>query len=141
MRTNVYVAAFNLYYRCIQGTAFKWLDLGKLCRLLLPHYSIHRIRYFTAIVDARPGDPQQQQRQQTYLRALGTIPNLTIHLGSFLTNVRRLPLANPPPRGPRTVEVLRTEEKGSDVNLATYLLIDGSRTTVRLPSLCRTTPI
>ena len=30
-----------------------------------------------------------------------------------------------PQTGPRTVEVLNTEEKGSDVNLATYLLIDG----------------
>ncbi len=35
-----------------------------------------------------------------------------------------MPLARPPASGPRTVEVLRTEEKGSDVNLATYLLLD-----------------
>lgn len=35
-----------------------------------------------------------------------------------------MPLANPPKRGPRTVEVVRTEEKGSDVNLATHLLLD-----------------
>ncbi|HDH03569.1 MAG TPA: NYN domain-containing protein [Actinobacteria bacterium] len=33
-------------------------------------------------------------------------------------------LANPPKNGSRTVEVLKTEEKGSDVNLATYLLLD-----------------
>jgi uncharacterized LabA/DUF88 family protein len=33
-------------------------------------------------------------------------------------------LAHPPPEGPRTVEVIKTEEKGSDVNLATYLLLD-----------------
>lgn len=37
----------------------------------------------------------------------------------------RLPLARIPARGPRTVEVLDTKEKGSDVNLATYLLLDG----------------
>ena len=30
-----------------------------------------------------------------------------------------------PTAGPRTVEVLNTEEKGSDVNLASYLLMDG----------------
>ena len=35
-----------------------------------------------------------------------------------------MPLAKPPRRGARTVEVLKTEEKGSDVNLATYLLLD-----------------
>lgn len=36
-------------------------------------------------------------------------------------------LAQPPPHGPQTVEVVKTEEKGSDVNLATYLLLDGFR--------------
>jgi hypothetical protein len=35
-----------------------------------------------------------------------------------------MPLAYPPVRGPRTVEVIKTAEKGSDVNIATYLLID-----------------
>ncbi len=34
-------------------------------------------------------------------------------------------MASPPENGPRTVEVLDTEEKGSDVNLASYLLLDG----------------
>ncbi len=29
--------------------------------------------------------------------------------------------------GARTVEVIKSEEKGSDVNLATYLLLDGFR--------------
>ena len=39
----------------------------------------------------------------------------------------RLPLAQPKRGGPRTVEVIRPEEKGTDVNLATRLLIDGFR--------------
>ena len=30
-----------------------------------------------------------------------------------------------PRTGPRTAEILDTEEKGSDVNLASYLLLDG----------------
>ncbi len=38
-----------------------------------------------------------------------------------------MPLANPRPGGARTVEVVKTEEKGSDVNLATYLLLDAFR--------------
>jgi len=38
-----------------------------------------------------------------------------------------MPIATPPPTGPRTVEVIKTEEKGSDVNLATYLLLDACR--------------
>ncbi len=125
MRTNVYVDAFNLYYGCVRGTPYRWLDLSKLMALLLPGHQVVRIRYFTALVVARPGAPQQPQRQQVYLRALGTIPNLTIHYGHYLSSAVRMPLANPSPTGPRTVEVLKTEEKGSDVNLATYLLLDG----------------
>ena len=124
-QTNVYLDSFNLYYGCIRGTPYRWLDLAKLCRALLPSHSIGRIRYFTAIVQARPGDPQQPERQQTYLRALETIPNLSIHYGHFLSHVTRLPLAHPPAHGPQTVEVVKTEEKGSDVNLATCLLVDG----------------
>ena len=38
-----------------------------------------------------------------------------------------MPLAHPPSVGPQTVEVIGTEEKGSDVNLASYLLLDGFR--------------
>ena len=125
MRTNVNVDGFNLYYGAVKGTAYKWLDIGKLCRLLLPKHNINRIRYFTALVHARPNDPQQPQRQQTFIRALETLPNLSVHYGSFLSNRKRLPLANPLPNGPRTIEVLATEEKGSDVNLATYLILDG----------------
>ena len=33
-------------------------------------------------------------------------------------------LVDPPSTGPRFAEVFKTEEKGSDVNLATYLLLD-----------------
>src|SRR5437870_380023 len=93
----VYVDAFNLYYRSLRGTAYKWLDLGKLCDLLLSSYKVKTIRYFTAIIDPRPDDPQQQQRQQVYLRALRTDPRITIHYGLFMTNPVRLPYANPRP--------------------------------------------
>ncbi len=38
-----------------------------------------------------------------------------------------MPLAHPQSGWPPTVEVMKTEEKGSDVNLATYLLLDAFR--------------
>ena len=127
LRTNVYIDGFNLYYGAVKGTSYKWLDPSKLCELLLPPHLhlINRIRYFTALVHSRSHDPQQPQRQQTYLRALRTIPNLIIHYGEFHTHNKWLPLANPPSSGPRTVQVSVTEEKGSDVNLATVLVVDG----------------
>ena len=72
-----------------------------------------------------PDDPTKAQRQQTYLRALQTVPGLTIHYGRHVPRTKRQPLAHPPPSGPRFVEITDIEEKGSDVNLATYLLLDG----------------
>ncbi len=124
MAANVYIDGFNLYYGAIKDTPNKWLDLEALCHRLLPKDDIKRIRYFTAKVSARPGDPQQPQRQQTYLRALATLPSVSIHYGHFLTHPVRMPLVNPPRRGSKTAEVLKTEEKGSDVNLASHLLLD-----------------
>lgn len=124
MATNVYVDAFNLYYGSLKGTPYRWLDVGALCARLLPRDRINQIRYFTAAVSARPDDPGTRQRQQIYLRALETVPGLSIHYGHFLSHVVRIPLANPPSRGPRTVAVVKTEEKSSDVNLATFLLLD-----------------
>ncbi|MGH3815898.1 MAG: NYN domain-containing protein [Pseudonocardiaceae bacterium] len=110
MLTNVYVDGFNLYYGCLKGTPYKWLDLGALFQVLLLSNKIQRIRYFTAKVNGQT-DPQQPVRQDTYLRALQTVPGLSVHLGHFLTSTVRMPLANPVPAGARTVEVIKTEER------------------------------
>jgi uncharacterized LabA/DUF88 family protein len=120
----VYVDAFNLYYGCLKGTPYRWLDLGALCARLLPKDRINRIRYFTATVSARPDNPDAPQRQQVYLRALQTVPGLSIHYGHYLRHVTRMPLAHPRASSARTIEVVKTEEKGSDVNLATFMLLD-----------------
>ncbi|OFW59581.1 MAG: hypothetical protein A2V52_07910 [Actinobacteria bacterium RBG_19FT_COMBO_54_7] len=125
MKTNVYIDGFSLFYGCLKGTQCKWLNPEALCQAVFPHHQINRIRYFTARVRATPSDPQKPDRQDIYIRALRTIPNLTIHEGHFLSHIARMPLAKPPRRGSRMVEVIKTEEKGSDVNLATYLLLDG----------------
>jgi hypothetical protein len=125
MKTNVYIDGFNLYYRAVKDTPYKWLDLSALCQKLLPHDVIHRIRYFTALVNARPDNPHAPQRQLTYLRALRTIPNLTIEYGQFRPRLKARPLHTPIAGLPHIVEVDDVEEKGSDVNLATYLLMDG----------------
>jgi len=55
-------------------TPYRWLDLAKLCRLYFPNDDVRKIKYFTAIVSARPSDPDQPLRQQLYLRALQTLP-------------------------------------------------------------------
>ena len=123
-QTIVYIDGFNFYYGAVKGTSHKWLDFEALCQGMLPRDHLVKIRYFTSRVSARPDDPQQPVRQDAYLRALDTLPLIEIHFGHFVTRSERWPRANRERGQPRTVEVLRTEEKGSDVNLATYLLLD-----------------
>ena len=85
-KVYVYVDGFDLYYGALKRTPYKWLDLAALCRLMLPNDSIEQIKYYTARVSARPRNPSAPIDQQAYLRALRTIPNLTITFGHFLTH-------------------------------------------------------
>jgi uncharacterized LabA/DUF88 family protein len=127
MKTIVYVDGFNLYYGAVKGTAYKWLNIYKLCQLLLPKNKIVKIKYFTALVTARPSDMDQPNRQQIYLRALRSIPNLEIIYGHFLEHEIMMPIANPIPGGQKYARVIKTEEKGSDVNIAAHIINDGHK--------------
>jgi len=123
--TNVYIDGFNLYYRALKDTSFRWLDLWQLAETLFPQDTINRVCYFTALLDTRPDNPLQPRRQLVYLRALATLPGLEIHYGRFRSGTKRRPLANPAPGLPTSMLFRDSEEKGSDVNLATRLLVDG----------------
>ena len=96
-----------------------------LCKALLPKNQIVKIKYFTAPVTARPHDPDQPNRQQVFFRALQTIPELEIIYGHFLSHEISMPLAHPVPGGPKYAQVIKTEEKGSDVNIAAHMVNDG----------------
>jgi NYN domain len=121
------VDGFNLYYGAAKHTAYKWTNLAALCSNILPGINIHRLRYFTALVKPLPSDPQTRMRQDVYIRALETLPSLTVHYGHYLQSTVKMRLASPPPTGSRYAEVLKMEEKGSDVNIATYMLVDAFR--------------
>jgi hypothetical protein len=123
VRTIVYVDGFNLYYGQLKGTPHKWLDLQSLfSRVLAPHHQILRIKYFTARVQPTPKEPDVHVRQDSYLQALGvSCPHVEIQFGHFLRHQVRMENATPPPA---TWGVWKTEEKGSDVNLALHVLND-----------------
>jgi len=125
METWVYIDGFNLYYGAVKDTPYKWLDLHRMCAMLLHNHEVTRIKYFTARVSARSDDPGKPTRQQIYLRALRTLPNLEIIFGRFLSHEVMMPLAQPILGGSRFVKVIKTEEKGSDVNIAAHLINDG----------------
>ena len=126
VRTYVYVDGFNLFYRALKGTPWKWLDLPALfAKILRPHHDILSVKYFTARVSGTPGDKSKPQRQDVYLRALRRFrPEVEVYLGHFLRHRVRAPLVRPT-GNQRTAEVIRTEEKGSDVNLAVHFVNDG----------------
>ncbi len=145
----------------MKNTLYKWLNLRAFLEASFPEDEIVTIRYFTARIRAREPDLNQAVRQNTYLRALSTLPNLIIHERQFQSRRVWMQL-DPPPIGNRVeiklpdgiagafgeageedqglkistpledlsstgrmlVRVRKDEEKGSDVNLATYLLRD-----------------
>ncbi len=119
-------------YRRIQSllsstekTPYKWLDLSLLLKnILQPHHDILTIKYFTARLSSRSGNRYKPLRQDAYLRALQAhCKEVEIYFGYFQTNLIRAPLARPQQKL-KVVEVIKTEEKGSDVNLAVHLLND-----------------
>ena len=144
---NVYIDGFNLYRGCLENSPYKWLDLVALAEQLTPSHAINRVRYFTAHVE----DPAANQGQLVYLRALRTIPLLEVRdNGKFTTHTVIRPLADQPANGMAAVlewyrinhwvplrrpapgywvraSVEHKTEKGSDVNLATYLVADAFR--------------
>jgi hypothetical protein len=148
-RVGVYVDGFNLYHGIKEmashdglAGSWKWLDLRALSRRLVPRDEVVQLRYFTARVRSVEADDGIAVRQQAYVRALETISEMTVHYGSFQTQKKRMPLVEGLSPGRRrlvrklglnlrehddgavTVRVWKVEEKGSDVNLATYLLVD-----------------
>ncbi|MCE2516410.1 MAG: NYN domain-containing protein [Alphaproteobacteria bacterium] len=122
MRTSIYVDGLNLYYRCLRKSAFKWLDLNQLfSNLLDAKYKIDHINYYYANVKSLPDDPSAPDRQGVYLRAIKTLNNVHLVQGDFTKRKVEMRLWSDPFA---VVEVMKVEEKGSDVNLATNLLND-----------------
>ena len=99
-----YIDGFNLYYRALKQTKWKWLDLEALVKNLMPNHEILKIRYFTAIVKNK----EHELRQNAYLKALESRLNskIEIHKGLFKE------------KGKTYIE------KQSDVSLGTYIIYD-----------------
>lgn len=134
-KTIVYIDGFNLFYRLLKGTNYKWLDLYALCEKSLPKDAdIVAIKYYTARVSSKI-NPDSPKDQQAYLKALSSISCLSSYFGSFQVSEKISFLASPlefhpklttqPKPIPRFARVVKTEEKGSDVNLGVHLVRDG----------------
>lgn len=80
-RVIVYVDGFNLYFglRDKGWRKYYWLDIAKLARsLLTPNQILVRTNYFTSKITHPAG---KRKRQQAFLSALETLPDLDIFFG------------------------------------------------------------
>ena len=123
MRLYAYIDGFNLYHGALEGTDHRWLDVRTLCENLVgPEYELVRINYYISKLVATGVQDGARMRQEIYLRALQSIDGVQVHFGKF----RRRRVWQQEVSTGRRVQVFRTEEKGSDVNLAAHLVLDAA---------------
>jgi uncharacterized LabA/DUF88 family protein len=125
LRTSVFVDGFNLYHGGLRGTSHLWLDLVAMSRAVLGDgYDVRTVKYFTSRVTDDPERPGRAVRQDVYLRALTSFrTEVTVVHGHFEVRRELAPLCARSGPG-ALVPVIRTKEKGSDVNLAAHLVAD-----------------
>jgi uncharacterized LabA/DUF88 family protein len=146
---SVFIDGFNLYKGLLERRpSYKWLNLIALAEKLMPEVEIQKVFYFTANVKERfPGD-DAPRRQQTYLRVLEnqgidvirgkfrrdkdwlrsvttsrdgfSAPALRSNFG--LTQVALNAASMKAAPDAVKTHVYKMQEKGSDVNLASFLL-------------------
>lgn len=143
IKIRAYIDGYNLFYGALKvgyissktpeftrnqliqnKRALRWLNVKKLIEIYLKgDYILDKINFYTADITAfYSGDPSPA-RQQEYFKALETIDSLSIIKGRFYKHKTSMP--NYPIKMPlKMTNVLKTEEKGSDVNLASHLVYD-----------------
>lgn len=118
--TIVYVDGFNLYYRVIKNSPYRWLDLARYFRLLRNRDNLLAVKYFTALVKG-PG----QGRQLVYWEALATTPLVRRVDGAFKEKKQLCKVTACTSTGARRFKIY--EEKRTDVNIAVEMLDDAHR--------------
>ncbi len=127
----VYVDGLNLYKRLLEGSPeYKWLDIYKMAEILLPTHEIVTVHYFTSRIKPPINDPQAPNRQDAYIRALQANCNkVTVTFGRMTSKDRlfpKSPIVIDEDGRPVLVKVRMTEEKGSDVALASRMVMDAA---------------
>lgn len=135
LRTYVYIDGFNLYYRALKGTQYKWLDIEKLCFSLAPDSEIVRIKYFTARIKAKTNSNDASIRQDIYFKALDSECNLYQKIeGRYQVTQKKRELSKDlschqnssctPYKMKDLVQVYEPQEKQTDVNIAAHMIND-----------------
>ncbi|MBX3009781.1 MAG: NYN domain-containing protein [Melioribacteraceae bacterium] len=114
-KVNVYVDGFNLYFGMMESgfDTFRWLNIVNMAsKFLKEDEKLSEVKYFTSRVS---NDPQKQKRQSTYIEALIEKGAKIIYGHYQLLTVECYQCGHiwPSPN-----------EKMTDVNIATHLLVD-----------------
>lgn len=151
MKFNAYIDGFNLYKGALQRRPdLKWLDLKRYCSDRLINYKLEKVYFFTSRIKEKYSGDAAPRRQHAYLRALEE-SGVEVVLGKFRRDVAWQRLVSPIHREsisphledpmsrvqksfdtsaasahPDSIQanVWKYGEKGTDVNLASYLLRD-----------------
>ena len=117
-RAICYIDGFNLYYGAVKQTPYKWLNIQELCVSLRSSDDVVAVRYFTSKVVGM----KAAERQAIFLRALRTLPLVSIHQGSFTRKNVGCEVPFCQHAGHKNYDVL--VEKKTDVNIAIHMLDD-----------------
>jgi uncharacterized LabA/DUF88 family protein len=115
-RAIAYIDGFNLYFG-LKSKGWKryyWLNIQALAqKLLLKDQTLAATKYFTSRVS---NDPGKQKRQNDFIEAIATLPDVQIFYGKYQLNPRICRFCGK--------SDLFSNEKMTDVNIAVELLAD-----------------
>jgi uncharacterized LabA/DUF88 family protein len=129
-RTVAYIDGYNLFYGLLKGTSYKWLDPTRLVSALLrDDHELVSVKYFTSPVKTYPHDTSALDRQKIYIQALTTLPNVEVIQGFYRKDAVLMPVHEEecktcPIAKNGFVKVVKLEEKRTDVNIASSMLLD-----------------
>ena len=118
-RVISYIDGFNLYFglRSKGWQKYYWLDLVNMSRSLLkPDQSLKDCHYFTARIKSSNYSNQSIAKQNIWLDALKSRPDIVCHFGRYLVQSIKCNYCNS--------TWMKHEEKMTDVNIATRLIVD-----------------
>ena len=111
----VYIDGFNWYHAIFRHRSeWKWLNLQTFFEWLRRGENVVSIKFFSALIDQPNSDARD--RQQRYLRALETLPKVSVILGVFQERTVKCRACGQPYSVP--------EEKKTDVNIAVEIISD-----------------
>jgi uncharacterized LabA/DUF88 family protein len=122
----VYIDGLNLQRRLVDFLAENiWVDYWRLVESVLPNFSVLAVHVFTTPITS----PEVSVATSIWHAQERIYPSLSIHLGRMKKTTRIYPLPQSAGNGKQqnSVKVIKYEEKGSDVALATRLALDAVR--------------